>query len=129
MFNANSNVATLRLRLFDSPREELRPLVEGPPPRWALRIFETHGGGEAERPAAAVVEALAEMLTHRLRGITLVLRKAESRGWLVTLDGDVVRITSGLSISATRDLLVQDGVWDLVCKFSPDAAPGEVVGP
>jgi hypothetical protein len=111
------HMAELKFHLYERPRAEVAPFISGNPPRWVLRVFQTYGADAKEFPASAVVEALGETIARRLEGIAYVMRKAENRGWLVELTGDVVSIESMVSAARTRELMEEDGVWDLACRY------------
>lgn len=102
------------MRLYDSPADELAPLLEGAPPRWVEHILRLRGDDLQEASTSSLVEVLSEAVHRRLTEIGIVARKAEARGWSVRLDGTTILISSGLSEDATRALLEQDGVWHLV---------------
>lgn len=102
------------MRLYDSPADELAPLLEEEAPRWVEHIVRLRGDRLQQASTSSLVEVLSEAVHRRLTEIALVARKAEARGWSVTLDGTTVLISSGLSETDTTALLEQDGVWHLV---------------
>lgn len=107
-------MASFRMRLYDSPADELAPLLEGETPRWVEHILRLRGDDLRQASTSSLLEVLSEAVHRRLTEISLVARKAEARGWSVTLDGTTVLISSGVSENDTRALLEQDGVWHLV---------------
>ncbi len=119
-------MATMRLRLYQRPLEELRQTVEGDVPRWVQRIYQSYGRTVADAPLSACVEALAEGLGSRLAHLALLLRKCESHGWTVTVDEDTLLVHTGLDIERSRRRLEDDGVWILAQQMAERGPDGEV---
>lgn len=106
------------MRLYDSPADELAPLLEGEAPRWVEHILRLRGDDLQQASTSSLVEVLSEAVHRRLTEISIVARKAEARGWSVTLDGTGILISSGLPEAETTVLLEQDGVWHLVLSLA-----------
>src|SRR5437868_7006908 len=60
-------MATLKLGLFKTPRDELADTVDGDVPEWIERIYQSHGTTATSAPASVSVLALSESLGFRLR--------------------------------------------------------------
>ncbi|MDQ6900870.1 MAG: hypothetical protein M3072_15455 [Candidatus Dormibacteraeota bacterium] len=112
-------MAALRLRLYEAPEAEIETL-SNPPPRWVERLLESYGASGSQPTAAGQVEALGEELGRRLRQAALVVRRAEQRGWSVTLAGPDIVIATGLAPAAARAALEEDGTWHLVQQLAAD---------
>lgn len=91
-------MASLRLRLYGPPASELAYV--------------------RQTPVSGPVEALGQNLLRRLGAVALVLRKAEARGWTVSIDGDAVVVATGQPAAAAREALEHDGVWHLVHRLA-----------
>src|SRR5437899_10297906 len=74
-------MATLKLGLFKTPRDELADTVDGDVPEWIERIYQSHGTTATSAPASVSVLALSESLGFRLRKLALLLSQMEGLGW------------------------------------------------
>jgi len=97
----------LRFPLYEGASGELAALTERPP-RWAARLFESHGVAACDPPASARVEALAEQTGQGLGALALVLRRAEARGWTVVVRGATALVATGQTEEASRRALEED---------------------
>jgi hypothetical protein len=107
-------VSTFRVKLYTSPEEDATELLDGTPPRWAEHVLKLRGDSSRRPATSAVIEVLSEAVHRRLVEVSLLARKAESRGWTVSITGNEVVISSGLSADVTRAALERDGVWHIV---------------
>jgi hypothetical protein len=115
-------VATLRVKLYGSPAQELARMREGDVPRWVGRIYGSYGKDVGTAPLSASIEAVAEELGRRLESVAMVLRKAEARGWRAEVRGDTLLIHTGLATRTAQERMEEDGVWTLVRGYSTLAA-------
>ncbi|MGH7903098.1 MAG: hypothetical protein ACREPA_03080 [Candidatus Dormibacteraceae bacterium] len=119
-------MATLRLRIYDSPRAELTRLSEAPVPHWAERLYQAHGHSVASAPVSATVLAAGEELSTRLEHLALLLTKAEALGWRVQVRDWDLLLHTGLDEAASRERLEAAGVWVIARVLAPLDAEGGV---
>jgi hypothetical protein len=119
-------VATLKLALFGTPRDELSATVDGEVPEWIERIYESFNTTAAHAPASASVLALAESLGHRLRKLSLLLAKMESLGWWVEPDKWYLIAHTDLDELAAQEQLEDAGVWIIAHEMAPLDKEGNV---
>lgn len=112
------SASTLRLRIYSSAAEELDRTSGADVPRWIERLYLSHGEDPGRPSVASAMEALAEGLHHRLSGLTLVVRKAERRGWRCVVEDNLLLIYTGLPDAAVREAMEADGVWALVQRYA-----------
>jgi hypothetical protein len=110
-------MATLRIRLYDPPDEELARLVSDRP-SWVERLLESYGASFDRPSASGLVEALSEEVGRRLSSLAMVMRTAEERGWTVELTDGAAVISTGLAPDSARRAFEEAGVWHLVRRLT-----------
>lgn len=119
-------MATLKLALYDPPRDELARTVDGDVPEWIQRLYASYGTSADRAPASASVLALAEDLGFRLRKLALLLAKMEALGWRIEpRQWDLLAHTQ-LDDRAAQVQLEQAGVWIIAKAHAPLDAQGNV---
>lgn len=119
-------MATLRLALFGTPRDELADTVDGEVPEWIHRLYASYGTTAETAPASASVHALAEHLNHRLKKLALLLSKMEGLGWQIKpRKWELVAHTKLDAIAAQAELEAA-GVWIIAREHAPVDEQGNV---
>jgi len=119
-------MATLRLGLFGTPRDELASTVDGDVPEWIHRLYASYGTSADRAPASASVKALAEHLNHRLKKLALLLSKMELLGWHIeSRKWELVARTELDEVAAQAELEAA-GVWIIAREHAPVDEKGNV---
>jgi hypothetical protein len=119
-------VARLKLCLFGTPRDELASTVDGEVPEWIDRLYESYGTSAESAPASASVLALGESLGHRLRKLSVLLKKMEALGWSIRpLRWDLLASTNLDEVEAQAQLEAA-GVWVIARQHAPLDKAGNV---
>ncbi len=119
-------MAAFRLSVYGPPVQELRWTRGLEVPRWVLRLYQSYGREVSDAPLSASIEALGEGLGERLKVLALAVRKMEGRGWKIDLDGNDLRVVSGLPRRETVEALRADGVWTVVRELAVKDLSGEI---
>jgi hypothetical protein len=119
-------MATLKLALFGSPRDELATTVDGDVPEWIHRLYASYGTSAQDAPASASVMALSEDLGFRLRKLALLLAKMEARGWRIEPRQSDLLAHTDLDDIAAQAQLESAGVWLIAKAHAPLDAEGNV---
>jgi hypothetical protein len=119
-------VATLKLSLFGTPRDELAATVDGEVPQWIERVYESFGTSSERAPASASVLALAESLGHRLRKLSILLSKMEALGWSIEPDKWYLIARTDLDEPSAQEQLEEAGVWIIAHEMAPLDREGNV---
>lgn len=108
---------SLRMRLFDTPEEELRACMHPPWPRWMRRLY---GLESKERPAvdpeegevtaSAALSALKARLAHRLELLSWICGALEDQGWQIQLQDDHLVATRTAVPEHAREQLDAAGI-------------------
>jgi hypothetical protein len=119
-------MATLRLRLFGTPRDELAATVDGEVPDWIERVYRMYGVTSENAPASASVEALGESLHFRLKALSRCLRKMEGLGWWIEpREWDLLAHTELDEIAAQAEL-EKEGIWVIAREHALQDEQGNV---
>jgi hypothetical protein len=119
-------VATLKLGLFGTPRDELAATVDGDVPEWIERLYQSYGTTAEVAPASASVLALGESLGVRLRKLALLLARMESLGWAIEpRRWHLVATTDADELEAEAQLEAA-GVWVIARQHAPLDRDGNV---
>ncbi|MEA2683992.1 MAG: hypothetical protein QOK05_2320 [Chloroflexota bacterium] len=108
----------LQIRIYGPPQSELARTVGDRVAHWVSRLYQSYGADPSNPPLSASMEAVAEAMGHRLEGLSLILRKAEARGWKTSVDDDMLVIYTGIAEDEVRAQLEEDGVLSLVQEFA-----------
>ncbi len=119
-------MATIKLGLFGTPRDELAATVDGDVPEWIERLYASYGTSSAAAPASASLEALGEALHHRLKKLALLLGKMESLGWSIEPRRWDLLAHTDLDEGAAQAELEAAGVWIIAREYSPADPHGNV---
>ncbi len=119
-------MATLKLALFGTPRDELAGTVDGDVPEWIQRLYASYGTTAETAPASASVRALGEGLGFRLRKLALLLDKMEALGWRIEPRQWDLLAHTDLDDLAAQAQLEQAGVWIIARLHAPLDAQGNV---
>jgi hypothetical protein len=122
-------MAAVKIKLYGPPREELGHITGGAAPEWARRLYGLFGDSAEKVPAGPAVSALAGLLEHRLKKLSLLFGQMEGTGWTLELDGDHVVCRHGdLSELEAQAQLERLGVWMLVKEHAPhEESTGAVI--
>lgn len=112
-------MATLKLALYGTPRDELAKTVDGDVPEWIHRLYASYGTSAEHAPASASVLALGEDLGFRLRKLALLLAKMESLGWRIEPRQWDLLAHCNLEDGAAQVQLEQAGVWIIAKQHAP----------
>ncbi|MDQ6944710.1 MAG: hypothetical protein M3256_00245 [Actinomycetota bacterium] len=119
-------MATLKLGLFGTPRDELASTVDGDVPEWIERLYQSYGTAAEVAPASASVLALSESLSVRLRKLAFLLSKMESLGWAIeSRRWHLVASTDVDEVEAEAQLEAA-GVWVIARQHAPSDKDGNV---
>lgn len=119
-------MATLKLGLFGTPRDELASTVDGDVPEWIERLYQSYGTTAEVAPASVSVMALGESLSVRLRKLALLLSKMEAMGWTIEpRRWHLVASTNLDEVEAERQLDAA-GVWVIARQHAPLDKDGNV---
>ncbi|HYM49259.1 MAG TPA: hypothetical protein VET65_01690 [Candidatus Limnocylindrales bacterium] len=119
-------MATLKLGLFRTPRDELAATVDGEVPEWIERLYRSYGTSSRTAPASASVEALGEALGQRLKKLALLLRKMEALGWSIEPRRWELLAFTELSEAEAQAQLEAAGVWIIARQLAPAYRDGSV---
>ena len=119
-------MATLKLGLFKTPRDELADTVDGDVPEWIERIYQSHGTTATSAPASVSVLALSESLGFRLRKLALLLAKMEGLGWSIRPRHWDLLATTDLGEADAAAQLENAGVWIIAREHAPRDERGNV---
>jgi len=119
-------MATLKLALFGTPRDELARTVDGEVPEWIQRLYASYGTTAEAAPASASVRALSEDLGFRLRKLAVLLDKMEALGWRIEPRQWDLLAHTDLDALAAQAQLEQAGVWIIARQHAPLDAQGNV---
>jgi hypothetical protein len=119
-------MATLKLGLFESPRDELAATVDGEVPDWMQRLYRSFGTSAETAPASASVEALGEELGHRFKKMALLLRKMEALGWWIEPQRWDLLAHTTLTEPEAQAQLEAAGVWIIARQHAPHDKYGNV---
>ncbi len=119
-------MATLKLALFGTPRDELARTVDGDVPEWIQRLYASYGTTAETAPASASVRALGEGLGFRLRKLALLLDKMEALGWRIEPRQWDLLAHTDLDDLAAQEQLEQAGVWIIARQHAQLDAQGNV---
>lgn len=119
-------MATLKLELFDAPRDELAATVDGDVPDWMQRLYRSFGTTAEAAPASASVEALGEELGHRFKKMALLLRKMEAMGWWIEPQCRHLLAHTVLTEPEAQAQLESAGVWIIARQHAPIDKDGNV---
>jgi hypothetical protein len=89
-----SGSVAIRMRVFDTPQQELTDALAPPWPRWVRRLYEIQALQsshvdvlEGRVPVSAALAALRVHLFHRLGMLVFVCAHLEELGWDIELSG------------------------------------------
>jgi hypothetical protein len=119
-------MATLKLALYGTPRDELARTVDGDVPEWIERLYASYGTTAERAPASASVRALGEDLGFRLRKLAVLLDKMEALGWRIEPRQWDLLAHTDLDDGAAQAQLEQAGVWIIARLHAPLDAQGNV---
>jgi hypothetical protein len=119
-------MATLKLGLFKTPRDELAETVDGEVPEWIERIYQSYGTTANTAPASASVLALSESLGFRLRKLALLLSKMEDLGWSIRPRRWDLLASTDLDEFEAAAQLEAAGVWIIAREHAPRDEGGNV---
>lgn len=119
-------MATLKLALFGTPRDELARTVDGDVPERIQRIYASYGTTAETAPASASVRALGEGLGFRLRKPAGLLDKMEALGWRIEPRQWDLLAHTDLDDLAARAQPEQACVWIIARQHAPLDAQGNV---
>jgi hypothetical protein len=103
-------MATLRINVYGPVPGELDRLRTGDVPRWARRLYGAYGYQVDDAPLSRSFQALGEDLRLRLKGLAVLLARAEELGWLAQVEADHVLLHTGLEQGRSEELLEEAGV-------------------
>ena len=124
----------VRLRLFESPAEEMSRTLTPPWPTWMRRLYEMQSMADRTSPGngveavtmAAAVHALAERLRHRLDLVAFVVGALEDAGWEPVMDGDEVVASKVIPPAVALEELEEAGIlgpMTKVCELDATGLP------
>ncbi len=119
-------MATLKLGLFARPDEEIEATRLGDVPQWVERLYASYGVSRAEAPLSLSVVALSEGIQHRLKQLSMLLRKMERNGWKLEMDRWDIVASSDLPATEAQTQLEQLGVWIIAREHAPQDEDGNV---
>lgn len=119
-------MATLKLALFGTPRDELARTVDGEVPEWIQRLYASYGTTSETAPASASVRALGEDLGFRLRKLALLLDKMEAHGWRIEPRQWDLLAHTDLDDLAAQAQLERAGVWVIAWQHAALDPQGNV---
>ena len=119
-------MATLKLALFGTPRDELARTVDGDVAEWIERLYASYGTTAESAPASVSVRALGEDLGFRLRKLAVLLDKMETLGWRIEPRQWDLLAHTDLDDLAAQAQLEQAGVWIIARMHAPLDAQGNV---